>query len=42
VRYVGQGPDGNAYALTSNRDGRAGKEEFPREVDDVLVRFVED
>jgi len=42
VRYVGQGPDGNAYALTSNRDGRAGDEAFPREVDDVLVRFVQD
>jgi glucose/arabinose dehydrogenase len=42
VRYVGQGPDGNAYALTSNRDGRAESEEFPREVDDVLVRFVQD
>jgi hypothetical protein len=42
VRYVGQGPDGNAYALTSNRDGRAGTEKFPREVDDVLVRFVQD
>jgi glucose/arabinose dehydrogenase len=42
VRYVGQGPDGNAYAITSNRDGRAGDEQFPREVDDVLVRFVQD
>ena len=42
VRLVGQGPDGNAYAITSNRDGRAGTEEFPREVDDVLVRFVQD
>ena len=42
VRHVGQGPDGNAYAITSNRDGRAEPEAFPREDDDVLVRFVQD
>lgn len=41
VRCVGQGPDGNVFAITSNRDGRAGLEQFPRETDDVLVRFVQ-
>jgi glucose/arabinose dehydrogenase len=38
VRHLEQGPDGGAYAVTSNRDGRA-KEPFPRERDDVLVRL---
>jgi glucose/arabinose dehydrogenase len=38
IRTVAQGPDGNIYACTSNRDGRA-KEGFPREIDDVLVRI---
>lgn len=38
VRLVTQGPDGGLYAITSNRDGRA-EGKFPREVDDVLVRF---
>ncbi|MFB6171429.1 MAG: PQQ-dependent sugar dehydrogenase [Haloarculaceae archaeon] len=38
VRLVTQGPDGALYAITSNRDGRANGK-FPREVDDVLVRF---
>ncbi|MFC6940332.1 PQQ-dependent sugar dehydrogenase [Salinirubellus sp. GCM10025818] len=41
VRCIGQGPDGNAYGITSNRDGRAEGEAFPREEDDVLVRFVQ-
>lgn len=38
VRLVTQGPDGELYAITSNRDGRA-EGKFPRETDDVLVRF---
>lgn len=38
VRHVAQAPGGELYALTSNRDGRAG-EGFPREGDDVLVRL---
>jgi glucose/arabinose dehydrogenase len=38
VRHVEQGPDGELYAVTSNRDGRAG-DGFPRERDDVLVRI---
>jgi hypothetical protein len=41
VRCIGQGPDGNAYGITSNRDGRAEGGAFPREEDDVLVRFVQ-
>jgi glucose/arabinose dehydrogenase len=40
VRYVGEGPDGAPYAITSNRDGRSGDDRFPREFDDVLVRLV--
>ena len=39
VRHVEQGPDGALYAVTCNRDGRAG-EGFPTERDDVLVRFT--
>ncbi|KAB7515834.1 PQQ-dependent sugar dehydrogenase [Halosegnis rubeus] len=39
IRHVETGPDGALYAITSNRDGRAG-EEFPRERDDVLVRIT--
>jgi len=39
VRLVTQGPDGDLFAITSNRDGRA-KGEFPRERDDVLVRLT--
>jgi glucose/arabinose dehydrogenase len=38
IRHVEQGPEGDIYVCTSNRDGRA-KEGFPREVDDVLVRI---
>ena len=38
VRLVTQGPDGDLYAITSNRDGRASGK-FPRENDDVLVRL---
>lgn len=38
VRHLEQGLDGQLYAITSNRDGRA-KESFPRDRDDVLVRL---
>lgn len=38
IRHVEQGPDGGLYAITSNRDGRAG-DGFPTERDDVLVRL---
>jgi glucose/arabinose dehydrogenase len=38
VRRVAQGPDGDLFAITSNRDGRA-KGKFPRKTDDVLVRL---
>jgi glucose/arabinose dehydrogenase len=38
VRHVGQSPNGELYAITSNRDGRA-SDPFPRERDDVLVRL---
>ncbi|GAA0283677.1 PQQ-dependent sugar dehydrogenase [Halobacterium noricense] len=40
IRHVEQGPDGTLYAVTSNRDGRAQGEQFPREVDDRLVRIT--
>lgn len=41
VRYVTQSPDGELYAITSNRDGRAEESSpFPREYDDVLVRLT--
>jgi len=36
IRHVEQGLDGELYAITSNRDGRASAP-FPRERDDVLV-----
>lgn len=39
IRHVGQAPDGDLYAITSNRDGRAGGQ-FPRDEDDVLVRLT--
>ncbi|MDZ7747291.1 MAG: PQQ-dependent sugar dehydrogenase [Halobacteriales archaeon] len=39
IRHLETGPDGALYAITSNRDGRAG-EGFPRETDDVLVRIT--
>lgn len=38
IRHLEQGPDGGLYALTSNRDGRAGKG-FPTERDDRLLRI---
>lgn len=39
VRHVEEGPDGDLYAITSNRDGRSDDGTFPRERDDVLVRL---
>ena len=39
IRLVTQGPDGNLYAITSNRDGRP-RDPFPTERDDVLVRLT--
>lgn len=45
IRHVEQGPDGELYAVTSNRDGRSAEPEedsFPREGDDRLVRIVQD
>lgn len=39
VRHVVQDSDGNLYAITSNRDGRA-RGEFPRHTDDRLVELV--
>jgi glucose/arabinose dehydrogenase len=39
IRHVEAGPDGELYAITSNRDGRA-NEPFPRERDDVLVTLT--
>lgn len=38
IRHIGRAPDGDLYAITSNRDGRAGGP-FPRDDDDVLVRL---
>lgn len=38
VRLVTRNPDGEVYAITSNRDGRA-RGDFPRETDDILVRL---
>jgi len=38
IRHVEQGPEGEIYLITSNRDGRA-KDPFPTERDDVLVRL---
>ena len=40
IRHVEQGPNGELYAVTSNRDGRA-SDEFPVEGDDRLVRIVQ-
>jgi glucose/arabinose dehydrogenase len=40
VRHVEQGPDGDLYAITSNRDGRPKGETLPRQRDDVLVRLA--
>jgi glucose/arabinose dehydrogenase len=38
IRHVEQGPGGDIYVCTSNRDGRA-TEGFPTERDDVLARI---
>lgn len=38
IRHLEEGPDGELYAVTSNRDGRAG-DGFPTERDDKLVRI---
>lgn len=38
IRHVEQGLDGELYAVTSNRDGRA-SDDFPREGDDRLIRI---
>lgn len=38
IRHLEQGPDGGLYAITSNRDGRAG-EGFPTGRDDRLLRI---
>lgn len=38
IRQITMGPDGSVYAITSNRDGRAG-EGFPTDRDDRLVRL---
>jgi glucose/arabinose dehydrogenase len=40
IRHVEQGPNGTLYAVTSNRDGRAQGDQFPREGDDRLVRIT--
>ncbi|GAB3415689.1 PQQ-dependent sugar dehydrogenase [Haloparvum alkalitolerans] len=42
IRHVEQGPDGALYAITSNRDGRAHQDRFPRPGDDRLVRIGPD
>ncbi|MGM0605039.1 MAG: PQQ-dependent sugar dehydrogenase [Halobacteriota archaeon] len=39
IRHVEQGPDGQLYAITSNRDGRS-EGPFPTARDDVLMRLV--
>lgn len=44
IRHVEQGPNGELYAVTSNRDGRSSEPEedsFPTEGDDRLVRIVQ-
>ena len=44
IRHVEQGPDGELYAITSNRDGRSDQpteDVFPRPRDDRLVRIVQ-
>lgn len=40
IRHLEQAPDGQLYAITSNRDGRA-NQPFPVEGDDRLVRIVQ-
>jgi len=39
IRHVEQGPTGDIYAVTSNRDGRS-TDAFPVEGDDRLVRLT--
>ncbi|PSP33353.1 glucose dehydrogenase [Halobacteriales archaeon QH_10_67_22] len=40
IRHVEQGPDGNVYVCTSNRDGRPAEDsKFPTKRDDVLARI---
>ncbi|MFA9515740.1 sorbosone dehydrogenase family protein [Halopenitus sp. H-Gu1] len=39
IRHLEQGPNGDVYAITSNRDGRA-DDGFPKEGDDRLVRIT--
>jgi len=41
IRHVTQGANGELYAITSNRDGRA-TGDFPTERDDRLVRLTDD
>jgi len=38
IRHVEQGPDGDLFLITSNRDGRA-EAGFPTERDDILARI---
>jgi glucose/arabinose dehydrogenase len=40
IRHVEQGPNGDLYAITSNRDGRASGR-FPTDSDDRLVRITQ-
>jgi glucose/arabinose dehydrogenase len=45
IRHVEQGPNGELYAVTSNRDGRSSEPEensFPTGGDDRLVRIVQE
>ena len=45
IRHVEQGPNGELYAVTSNRDGRSSEPEensFPTAGDDRLVRIVQE
>ncbi|MFC7070376.1 PQQ-dependent sugar dehydrogenase [Halobaculum lipolyticum] len=39
IRHVEQGVDGELYVITSNRDGRSGEGDFPKENHDVLVKL---
>lgn len=44
IRHIEQGPNGELYAVTSNRDGRSNKPEentFPTAGDDRLLRIVQ-
>ncbi|WP_331236057.1 PQQ-dependent sugar dehydrogenase [Natronorarus salvus] len=41
IRHVEAGPEGELYAITSNRDGRTDEDDpFPTDRDDVLVRLT--